>query len=154
MIDPVKKSVTVPLSNEEAFDLFTERMVDWWPMQTHSVYSNIEGMAPSTDLVFEQERGGKVIEKLADGTDAVWADITKWQPHELFEMAWFPGQSPAEATRVLVTFTSVDGGTRVDLLHDGFEARGDRAKVIGDNYHNGWDPVMACYAGQSATTPA
>ncbi len=154
MIDPVKKTVTVPLPKDKAFELFTKRMVDWWPMQTHSVYSNIEGMAPSPNLVFEQTAGGKVIEKLANGTDAVWADITEWQPNEMFEMAWYPGQSPEEATRVLVTFTAVDGGTRVDLLHDGFEARGEGASAIRDNYHNGWDPVMACYAGRTSTVPA
>jgi hypothetical protein len=34
---PLIKQVRVLCSVERAFELFTERMSDWWPLQTHSV---------------------------------------------------------------------------------------------------------------------
>ena len=35
-IEPIQRSVTVPLEPEVAFELFTARMDTWWPVQTHS----------------------------------------------------------------------------------------------------------------------
>jgi len=34
MTDSIIKTVTVPLSPERAFRLFTEEISDWWPLDT------------------------------------------------------------------------------------------------------------------------
>ncbi len=154
MIDPVKKTVTVPLSAPDAFELFTRRIDEWWPMDTHSVAATTKDMPPSKRLEFEPKEGGKLIEKLADGTDAVWAEVTRWDPGQRFELKWFPGQPEDLATRVDVTFTTVPGGTLVHLVHDGFDARLDAAQTARDNYNTGWEPVMSLYSKAASLIPA
>ena len=154
MIPPIRKTVTVPLPPDQAFELFTERMGEWWPMDTHSVSASSDHDRPAKDLRFEAKAGGKVTETLADGSTADWATVTRWAPGEAFELDWYPGQTDAEATRVAVTFTAVPDGTRVDLVHDRFEARGTAAETLRDNYNRGWDPVMMCFQGRAVAVPA
>ncbi len=36
-LDPVEKSVVVPLHPVDAFDLFTMGLNDWWPVASHSL---------------------------------------------------------------------------------------------------------------------
>jgi hypothetical protein len=40
-VEPVRKSITVDASVEHAFEIFTERMSDWWPVKTHSVHEEL-----------------------------------------------------------------------------------------------------------------
>ena len=37
MIDPIEKTLVVPLTPDRAFDLFTNRMASWWPLDKHSL---------------------------------------------------------------------------------------------------------------------
>lgn len=34
---PIRKTVTVPVTPQCAFELFTARIGEWWPLATHSV---------------------------------------------------------------------------------------------------------------------
>jgi hypothetical protein len=36
-VEAVRKSVTVPATPGRAFELFTARFGEWWPLATHSV---------------------------------------------------------------------------------------------------------------------
>ena len=65
--------------------------------------------------------------------------------------AWWPlaghsVHSHDAASRVLVTFTTVDGGTLVRLEHSGWEAFGDRTPAARANYEQGWPIVLGAYA--------
>src|SRR5262249_8708128 len=44
----VRKSVTVEAAPEWAFEVFTERMADWWPLDTHHIAEK-----PAVDARFE-----------------------------------------------------------------------------------------------------
>ena len=44
-------------------------------------------------------------------------------------------------------FTEIDGGTRVELEHRGWERLGDRASGARADYEEGWEPVLGLYRG-------
>lgn len=140
MTDPIKKTVTVPLRPDAAFTLFTDRMGDWWPVETHSV-SGSAGKKPKAVKV-DKKKGGHITETKADGEPARWATITRWEPGRAFGLSWYVGRSEAEATDIMVTFTPVDTGTRVELVHDGFDRLGETAMSQHLNYKSGWDLVF------------
>src|SRR5690606_32700248 len=56
-IEPVVKVRTVAIPVERAFELFTRRMGEWWPLATHSIAGT-----DVTALRFEERVGGRVTE--------------------------------------------------------------------------------------------
>jgi uncharacterized protein YndB with AHSA1/START domain len=143
MIDPIRKTVTVPLTPDAAFRLFTEGMGDWWPGHTHSV-SAAKDQRPR-EIKVSPGKGGHITEVKADGEPARWATITAYEPGSRFAFDWYVGQSEDEATQVEVTFTPVDTGTRVDLTHDGFDRWGEAAVASAESYRSGWDFVLGFF---------
>jgi DNA-binding transcriptional ArsR family regulator len=143
-IAPVTKTRTVPLDPAAAFDLFTERIAQWWPVETHSISADGDGRDPGriVDIRFDGRVGGRVTEVLADGTEHAWADVLAWDPPGRFVLSWHPIRSPVAASRLEVRFTTVDGGTRIDLRHDGWEEFGDGAADRRAAYDAGWEPVL------------
>ena len=141
MTDPIKKTVTVPLQPDAAFDLFTDKLGDWWPVETHSI-SGSSGKLPKNVKV-DKRKGGHITETTADGAPARWATITRWEPGHAFGLSWYVGRDETEATDIMVVFTPVDTGTRVDLVHGGFERLGNTASAQHQNYLTGWDIVFS-----------
>jgi uncharacterized protein YndB with AHSA1/START domain len=140
-VEPVRKTVTVPATPERAFDLFTARFHEWWPLQTHSV-----GLDQAVGVTFGTGTGGTIVETLADGTTSTWGTITHWEPPHRVAFSWHAGTPAAEATRVEVTFTEDEpGSTVVRLVHSGWERRPDGAHAR-DGYESGWDPVVGSFA--------
>lgn len=140
-IEAVRKSVTVPASAERAFELFTARIHEWWPLVTHSV-----GGEQAAGLVFGAGVGGIILETLADGTTSAWGTVTRWEPPHLVAYTWHAGTPEAEAGLVEVTFTSAGpGSTVVQLIHSGWENRPD-GPAARASYESGWDTVIGSYA--------
>lgn len=137
---PIHKTMTVPLPPERAFELFTARIGEWWPLATHSV-----GEDQAAGVAFGTGIGGDIVESLADGTTSVWGTITGWdRPHRV-AFTWHAGTPVAEATRIEVTFTSDGPGqTVVELVHSGWDSRPDGAAARA-GYETGWDPVLSFY---------
>jgi uncharacterized protein YndB with AHSA1/START domain len=134
MTEPIRMTVTVPLSPDDAFVLFTERLHAWWPLATHSVFQgDIE------TCVFEPRVGGRIVERSRTGEESVWAEVLEYERPRRFVVSWHAGGGPA--TVVEVTFTPSDDGTYVELEHRGWEvfARPDEARA---GYANGWPFVF------------
>jgi uncharacterized protein YndB with AHSA1/START domain len=133
----IQKTVTVDAPPETAFETFTRGMTDWWPGEPHTVFDD------RVAVVFEERVGGRVYERAADGQEADWADVIAWEPPERLVLRWRvnPRRGPTE---VEVRFTAEDGGTRVDLVHRGWDQVGDANGRAG--YNGGWDYVLGAYA--------
>src|SRR5205085_6244220 len=86
LLPSIVKTVTVPLDPPQAFDLFTSRIGEWWPLESHSV-----GGSSSAGIVLDESGA---VETLGDGSTSRWGDVIDWEPPYRFSMTWHPGASP------------------------------------------------------------
>ncbi|HZX06772.1 SRPBCC domain-containing protein [Kribbella sp.] len=138
-ISPLVKTVTVPVGVDRAFEAFTAETSTWWPLFGHSVG---EGSARGVRL--EGAVGGQIVEYGADGDIATWGTLSEWDPPASLTFSWHPGQNPAAAGQVTVTFTPIDDGTEVKLTHTGWDRRPDATQAR-RSYDTGWDYVLTKY---------
>lgn len=139
-IPPVRKAVIVPWTPEEAFRRFTEGMSDWWPLGTHAVDPD-----RAETCVFEGRIGGRIYEARHDGSEADWGTVTAWEPPTRVAFTWHPGRDPSTAQEVEVVFTRAKNGSRVELIHRGWERYGSDAENVRDEYDSGWEYVLSHY---------
>ena len=152
-VRPIVKTCTVPLAPQEAFELFTTRLSEWWPVASHSISADLGG-GPPRDVRVEGAVGGRVIETTADGTRYAWADVLAWDPPRRLVLSWHPNPAPTAASRVEVRFLPVLVGTEVHLTHTGWEEFGDRAAELRAGYDVGWEPVLEAFVtGAAAALP-
>jgi uncharacterized protein YndB with AHSA1/START domain len=140
MIPPVVRTVLAPASPPDAFRRFTAEMSTWWPTETHSVH-----LHRCDGVVFEVGVGGRIYERAGDRASE-WGKVVEWQPPHRVVFSWYPGREPATAQRVEVTFEAEAGGTRVTLVHRGWEALGAAATETRERYDSGWVRVLAEFA--------
>ncbi len=133
----LRKTVEVAAPPERAFSLFTERMAEWWPLATHSV-----GEERAETVLFEPGVGGRIVERTLDGEEHVWGTVTAWEPPGRVAFTWHPGREADTEQDVEVRFEPSGSGTRVELVHTGWERLGDRAAAVYENYDGGWDFVV------------
>ena len=145
-VPPVEKSVLVRCAPARAFVAFTAEIAQWWPMQTHSV-----AQAQARSVAIEPRIGGRIYEVAADGTESEWGRVLSWSPPAGFSMTWHPGRAANPHTIVEISFTPEGDGTRVRLVHRGWEALGANAQAARDSYDGGWETVFVrdygAYAG-------
>ena len=138
---PVVRTIEVRAPVEKAFRVFTEEMGHWWPFKEHSVY-----LEDAETAVFEPRVGGRVIERSVTGDEASWGDVLEFEPPVRFVLAWRPN-TRRPSTRLEVTFTPTASGTRVELIHTGWELLGDDAADVRSSYNEGWVSTLEHYAG-------
>jgi hypothetical protein len=138
VIEVVRKVVTVDCAVEEAFRVFTEDAMSWWPVATHSIHETVR------EIVFEPGEGGEVYEVSTAGEKGHWARVTGWDPPARLVLAWNILERPGEQTEVEVRFTPEGAGTRVELEHRGWEALAEGAEKRAD-YDTGWGHVLGKY---------
>jgi uncharacterized protein YndB with AHSA1/START domain len=131
---PVRKSVLVDATPEEAFRVFTKEAAGWWPIASHSL---LDGEA--TSLVFEEAAGGRVYERAPDGREADWGRVLAWEPPHRFVMTWEISDPPTELE---VRFLAEPPGTRVELEHRGWGGDDERR----NSYDGGWEFVLGRFA--------
>ena len=65
----VFRSVSVPLTQARAFELFTTRMTEFWPKE-HSI-----GNSELAEVVVEPRNGGRWFERGIDGSECQWGRV-------------------------------------------------------------------------------
>lgn len=136
-LEPVRKSVTVRQTVEAAFQLFTNDIADWWPMERYSVSE-----ARTRDVVFEPLSGGRVYEVRDDGKTFDWGKVLVWDPPHRLVLSWHPGREADAAQEVEVRFEPAGNGTRVDLEHRNWTRLGADAGAVRERYSGGWAEVF------------
>jgi uncharacterized protein YndB with AHSA1/START domain len=126
-VAPVLRATHVRRPAEQAFALFTDRIGAWWPLPTHGLFGD-----RSAEVGFED---GRLVERSVDGETTVWGEVLVWDPPKRLRLAWHPGGSgDGPASTVEVTFIPDDEGTRVELVHDGWQAFGEQASARRRSY--------------------
>jgi uncharacterized protein YndB with AHSA1/START domain len=138
--EPIRRSVRVDRTQEDAFELFTERIGEWWPTEEFSRTADEEfGEGVNLErVVFEPREGGRVYEVTSDGQEASWAEVLVYEPPSRIVLAWKPNDADRPPTEVEVRFEPDAGGTRVELEHRGWERLGDLAAKARQGYSDGW----------------
>jgi uncharacterized protein YndB with AHSA1/START domain len=144
VLPPVRKTILAACSPEQAFRMFTEGIAQWWPLRTASV-SQKRALACAIDL-----DAMEIYEIRDDVMKFTWGRVTAVQPGEQIAFAWHPGREEEQAQRLVVTFTAADGGSRIELIHDGWESAGDEAADLRRAYETGWETVFVNGYGPSA----
>jgi uncharacterized protein YndB with AHSA1/START domain len=148
---PVRKSITVKASQEQAFDVFTAGFDTWWPRSHHI------GKSPMKQTIMECHLGGRCYSQQIDGSECAWGQILLWEPPHRFVIAWQINPQwqfepdLAKSSEVEVRFTpEPDGSTRVDLEHRHFERHGAgfEAMRTGVNGQGGWSDILQSYAAK------
>ncbi|MGZ8743776.1 MAG: SRPBCC domain-containing protein [Nocardioides sp.] len=137
---PLEKQVTVPGAPLRAFELFVDRIADWWPLATHSVNGD-----RAISVQIEGRVGGHIKEISDDATEDVWGTLTSWDPPAGLAFTWHPGQSEDRATAVELTFRASGDATVVTLIHSGWAQRADGVAAR-RSYDTGWTAVLDRFA--------
>jgi uncharacterized protein YndB with AHSA1/START domain/uncharacterized protein YciI len=133
---PLRREVLVDADPAAAFEIFTARLGRWWPLAAGF------GVYRDGTVAFA---GGQIIERSADGQQAVWGTVTRWEPPDAVAFTWHPGHDAERASHVEVTFTAADQQTLVSLTHSGWEIFDDPAAARSE-YDQGWPAVLGQYA--------
>jgi hypothetical protein len=154
-LEPIHRSVHVPLDPEAAFRLFTAEMGSWWPADTHS---RAEEGQETEDVVFEAGVGGRIYEVLSDGSEGYWGTVTAWEPGARVGFDWKPNDEDRPHTQVEIRFSPAeDGGTDVDREHRGWELLGPDVGERGRASYaapEGWGIVLERAFAQAAAVAA
>ena len=146
MVDlAVRRSVTVRASVERAFDVFTRGVASWWPLDTHSIRAARGGGRPE-ELHLEPRAGGRFYEKTGD-EELRWGTVLECDPPTRIVIEWQVNPD-RPATQIVVTFAAEDGGTRIELVHTGWERLGEVAHEARAGYGSdgGWAAVLRRFA--------
>jgi deoxynogalonate / 12-deoxyaklanonic acid monooxygenase len=129
-VPEVRKTVTVPLSVDEAFAIFVERPIEWWP-ERHVFVEDRQA------ITIEPRVGGSYYERGADGTEATWGKIVEWDPPKRLVLTWRVGPNwrpifdDERASLIEVEFTELSPGTtEVALTHAQLHRHGEMAELI------------------------
>lgn len=144
-VEPVLVSVVVDLSPDRAFRLFTDGIGTWWPIKGHSMAHDTYGMR-AEQVIFEGHVGGRLLERMSDGKDAVWGTVLVWDPPHRVVFTWKPNLDPLPPTEVEVRFVAEGQRTRVQVEHRGWERLGADAGRRRKAYDAGWPGVLDLYA--------
>jgi len=136
-IAPVVRHAQVRLAPPEAFRLFTDRVGEWWPLPSHSVWGD-----EAAACRMEAQVGGRFYETHQDGREREWGRVLAWEPPRRVVFSFYPGREPEEATEVEVVFEADGAGTRLTLTHRGWENRREQPQKARDGYYKGWAFVL------------
>jgi uncharacterized protein YndB with AHSA1/START domain len=146
-VEPIRRSVSVRIDPQRAFELFTTGIATWWPVDRFSRAADLEEEGLKVEsLEFHGYVGGPILERLSDGRVLPWAEILEWDPPHRFVMGWKPHSRPQPATEVEVRFTPEGSGTLVELEHRGWERLTEDYRERYATYGKGWVGTLSRFA--------
>jgi uncharacterized protein YndB with AHSA1/START domain len=149
----VRRTITVGLSQQRAFEVFTAQFGRWWPKDYHI------GEAAMADFILEPGVGGRWYELGIDGKECDTGRVTGFDPPNRLMLAWQLNEQwqydpdPAHASDVEVRFIAEGPShTRVELEHRGFDRHGAGADGVraGIDAPSGWTYVLELFAKHAA----
>lgn len=144
----IQRTMTVPLSVERAYTLFTEELASWWPTEYTWAQDVLETIA------IEPGENGRCFERGPHNFECDWGRVLIWEPPNRLMFTWQisprrePEPNPAKASKVEVRFeVEASASTHVQFEHRGLDRHGEGAA----DYHSaldspqGWPYILDCY---------
>ncbi|MGA1463605.1 MAG: SRPBCC domain-containing protein [Steroidobacteraceae bacterium] len=135
---PFTVELKLPCPAQRAWQAFVHDFADWWPVVTHSLSRD-----PRARCVLEATPGGAVFELAPDGARHDWGRVTECDETVYRLMfTWHPGRETDSAQWVQVEVHSTEDGCLLSLTHGGWEALGEIAPLLRQEYRRGWRQVL------------
>lgn len=146
--EPIKLEIVVDLPPERAFELFADRLGDWWP-----IAYTFSG-AKFDNAQVEPRSGGRWFERTQDGDEIPWGAVRVYERGHRLVLQFGIGADrkpapPARSSEVELRFTGTGTGaaaTRVSVEHRDFERHGDDAAILREGMASesqGWPVILA-----------
>ncbi len=143
----VRKTITVDVPVEKAFQVFTDGIDDWWSRPHHI------GSADLERVVMEPRAGGRWYEVGVDGSECDWGRVLDWDPPHRLVLCWQISANwqydPELLTTVEVRFVAESPHrTRVELEHRDLDRFGDSAEQMRAAFDSGggWQGLLDAFA--------
>ncbi|MBM0237333.1 SRPBCC family protein [Micromonospora sp. ATA32] len=142
----LRSSLLLPASAEQAFEVFTGALTDWWVREY-----TWSGPAALAELGIEPRAGGMLYEIGPYGFRADWGRVLTWDPPRRLVFIWqigpdrSPVPDPALASEVEVLFLPEGPGTRVEVEHRHFDRHGEAAEGYRQALTAGWHELLSRY---------
>lgn len=141
-IAPIKISQTINAPPARCFELFVNRIGDWWPKgQTLS-------KGDYKSLTIEPKQGGRWFEVDGNDKDIQWGEVLAWEPPHRLLLVWRLNANfaydPKLHTEVELTFKDAGPGkTTMNLEHRDLEKLGENAEKFIGMLAGGWESHVA-----------
>jgi uncharacterized protein YndB with AHSA1/START domain len=140
VIEPIRLSFEVACPVEHAFDTWTGRIGQWWPLD-HTVSAK-----PGLTVVLEGRPGGRIFERETNGTEHEWGEVTVWEPPTRLAYTWHLNADRSDATQVEIQFVPRGQAlTRVEIEHRDWERLGASAETWRARNLGGWSGLLPHY---------
>lgn len=143
-LSPVKHEVTLEVSADRAFELFTDRLGEWWPMTYTFSGSQFESAR------VEPRAGGRWFERTTSGDELDWGDVRAYERGRRLVLGFGIGPDrkpapPERSSEVELRFVPEGARTRVLVEHRDFERHGDGAAATREGMASaqGWPVILA-----------
>jgi uncharacterized protein YndB with AHSA1/START domain len=148
VIEPIHLAFEVECPVDHAFDVWTGRIAQWWPLD-HTVSAE-DGLT----VVLEGRPGGRIFERRVGGQEHDWGEVTIWEPPTRFGYTWHLKRDRSDATDVEIRFVPrADGATRVEIEHRGWERLGAGGEDWRDRNYGGWSTLLPHYLALAGAAP-
>jgi hypothetical protein len=131
----IVKSVVLPRAPSAAFELFTQRISDWWPADRRHTGD------PASKIVLLQS--GRFYERARNGREVELGNVRAWEFPDRILLDFFIATGPEKPTEVEITFAARDGGTCVTVVHRPKPDSTDLWAEHVPRYDQSWDVVLA-----------
>lgn len=140
MIEPIRLAFDVDCPVEHAFETWTGRIGQWWPLD-HTVSAE-----PGLTVVLEGRTGGRIFERETGGREHDWGEVTVWEPPTRLAYTWHLKRDRSDATQVEIHFVPKgQAATRVEIEHRDWERLGAQAESWRDRNFGGWSTLLPHY---------
>lgn len=129
------KSVVLPLSPLAAFELFTQKIGEWWPADRRHTQD-------STSEIFLLQ-SGRFYERARDGHEVELGHVRSWELPSRILLDFFIATSPERPTEVEIVFAAQQGGTRLTVTHRPKPSSESLWTERAPRYARSWDLVLA-----------
>jgi Activator of Hsp90 ATPase homolog 1-like protein len=130
----IRKSVVLPLSPMAAFELFTQRIDEWWPADRRHAQG-----ASSTIFML---RSGRFYERTPQGHEVELGRVRSWDSPRQILLDFFIATGPDNPTEVEITFRPLANSTEVTVTHRPTPASADAWDENAPRYGQSWDAVL------------
>jgi hypothetical protein len=129
------KSVVLPLSPAAAFELFTQKIGQWWPADRRHTQD------PASEIFLLEN--GRFYERARDGREVELGHVRSWDLPNRILLDFFIATGPDKPTEVEIAFTAREGGTQVTVVHRPKPASEALWTERAPRYERSWDAVLA-----------